>query len=191
MKIRLPFALAFASLFFISGHAQQQYKSAYKVTVEVASSDKDGIKNEVISYIGRELRSLKDITIVDSEPDAAISIIALKVQNKHSGITTGYALSILATEPISESAARTLISQLAKSDDVSTRPPLLTSLEEAIISLFTKREEIKHHSLLTGPDLKELCSDAVTKIDSKVFEEWRKIWRTLDTINSRNSSTKP
>src|ERR1041385_3460071 len=57
------------------------------------------LRNQVQSYIGRELRKLGDITIVDDKPEYTISLIGYNTNTKL-GQTVGFTLSILVTKPV-------------------------------------------------------------------------------------------
>src|SRR5215467_1700638 len=94
MRIKLPLTLALIALCSASVNAQQN-KWTSRVSVDVSA--KDEIKNEIISYAGRELRSLGDIVIVESKPNYRISIVAITTHNQ-ANQETGYALSVTATE---------------------------------------------------------------------------------------------
>ena len=54
--------------------SQTSQKYSAKVKVLVTGSD-DTLKNQVKSFVGRELRSLGDVSIVDEKPDSVIALL--------------------------------------------------------------------------------------------------------------------
>lgn len=174
MNIKLPLSLALialATLCSISALAQQQHQDKPTYRVAVIMEAKDEIKNEITSYINRELRSLGDIVIVDedSDPEYKISLVVLSTR-------AGYAGSVNVTAPFTKSRANQQIPDECPNKETKA----------FLTSWMTRMENMLHHSLLTAPDLRTLCSDVVTSIDGDVFEKVRKQSQRAKDLFKRN-----
>ncbi|MBX3291643.1 MAG: hypothetical protein KF881_01990 [Acidobacteria bacterium] len=93
MKNRLFLAWAIVVTCSLSIIGQTKYVTS--VTIEVQSKDKE-LAQTIESYIKREIRSLKDVEIVDQDGFHKIQIIAMKDTNV-SGKVTGYTISMVVT----------------------------------------------------------------------------------------------
>lgn len=70
----------------------QNIKPQFKVKLEVSCNDE--IKNEIYSYLSRELRSLGDVVLVDSNEYYTIQIVGMTTKTKD-GYNAGITLSTL------------------------------------------------------------------------------------------------
>jgi hypothetical protein len=72
------------------------------VQVTVGRSDEskpNEAETKTVSYLKRELRSLRDVTVVETNADYTINLIAFETSTVQ-GLATGYALSYFVTEPV-------------------------------------------------------------------------------------------
>lgn len=169
MKTKLILAFVFISFFTASNYAQTS--DPIKLILNVTADDE--FKSEVVSYIGREIRSLKDVEIVqsnesdESNADYHLSIIAIKGKSKN-GNVIGYSLSAAITE------VRSL-------ENEKRRVEILCSNKEwqGTLASLLSYKVLEYHQLFVGEinELRSLCSDVVTSVDGKVFEVRRKVAR--------------
>ncbi len=168
MKIKLPLTLALIALCFASVYAQQN-KLTLRVVLDV--SVKDEIKNDVISYISRELRSLGDVVIVEGESDPQYKILVIGgIGSSKLKQNLGYAFSVVVTRTRKDNAqlAELLIPKCVSKE-----------IKDSLVGFMTSGESLLHYTLLTDSDLRRLCSDLVTGIDGDVFNETRRTYQRL------------
>src|SRR5688572_19247664 len=122
----------------------------FQAYVRLIVSGDETIKDEVTSFISRELRQLGDVTITRDEPPAesfirvwTISIIAAdnKIQN---GTTIGYSLSAVVLE--SRSWGKVIAG---------------ISLPKEGRQWLQEHSELDNHILHSGKDLKKICEGLV------------------------------
>lgn len=97
---------AFISLTVANSKKPETPKFSTTVTLEI-SANEDEIKNQVYSYISREIRSLGDVQIlednsnwiVEENTDWVIQVVALQQENK-AGLVTGVSISSVILKPI-------------------------------------------------------------------------------------------
>jgi len=129
---------------------------------------RSNIADEVRSYLSRELRNLKGVTIVeDKDADYTIGVIVFPVHNK-AGYNTGYAFSVLVTQPGGYQRVRDIIERHSDEKALKT---LDAAAKDSV--------EIVHHSLETGSELEKTCHSLVADLDGAVLEPARKIDQTL------------
>ena len=142
-----------------------------KTTPIQGVSAKDEIKNDIISYISRELRSLGDVVVVDSQPNYTISIVALNSRNK-ANEDIGYAFSVVVTSELTGQYIATLTSDCKSNKN-----------KDLLFTWLATMSGIKSHILVVGSDLRKLCSDLVASTDAEVFEEMRRMYqRRMDSL---------
>lgn len=176
MKIRLPIALTIVSFFFVpnathSIYAQSQTpKPTYRVALSVSSEDKTA-KDEIVSYIARELRSIGDIVIADTGYDFKVSIVHMTVENM-AKIQTGHVLSIVVTSHMTPYEAKLFTKGCEDEGFLSKYISVLG---------FPEKQDIGTTSL---EGLEKMCKGTVADIDGSVFEKKRKEHQKfLDSLN--------
>jgi hypothetical protein len=124
------------------------------VSVDISASATD--KSPISSFIRRELRSLSDVDITDSRPDYIIEVVAIEDQTK-TGAHFGYTLStvVLETFPTNSLA----FFQIGNTNT-------LTALEKVCANYSI----VCAHFVVTGSDMRELCSRVVAQCDTDVFD---------------------
>lgn len=144
-----------------SAAADNAPKFSKAVSISVNANNTE-IKSTIKSYIGRELRTLGDVEIVDQKWDYELRIIALNLGKKSSD-SLGYALSIVVVSRNNEAILRLI------------QP----SVPENIMKFYSDLPSFETASLVAGSTekLKELCEELVTDFDKDVLERDRKFWR--------------
>jgi len=176
MKKWLILFLGFPSLVFSQGIT---HPDTARVKLEVSA--KEEIKGEITSYFTRELRAIKDVTIVDDNPDWLISVVAL--ENKvNDGVSTGFTLSAVILRPIKKNIFEWDM-------ETAARKGKLTPGQRTIIDTFiSDGYHFESHLLRVGPtsDLKEMCQEIVADFDGKQLEDGRKMkQKWLDSITPK------
>lgn len=162
--------LLFATTILV--YAQEQSaKNTFRVTLDVSGSEL--IKSEVTSYISRELRSLTDIVLVDSDPDLRIEVVALASKDRL-GNLLGYTLSIVVAKRLKPAFVRGVIHAFVHKEGE----------RKLMLDLFSSQERLVSHSIVTGADLQGLSKKIVADIDGEVIEAERKEWQSIiDDVN--------
>lgn len=70
----------------------------YRLKVDVSVQAESSLKNRIESCVGKELRALGDVILVEDEPDFSLVIVALYAKTK-AGETRGVALSVTTLVP--------------------------------------------------------------------------------------------
>ena len=145
-------------------NAAQTGSLRFSVELDVSSRD-DTVETQIISYIARELRALRDVDIVVSNsPDYRIQILAVESLNV-AGSIIGYDLSIIITEPLDKQLI-SFISASQKTDEHKEIVRLVLDGQQNILAHWIK---------VGGPDdLRELCNRIVADLDAKHLEPVRK-----------------
>jgi hypothetical protein len=169
--IKLGLYLLITLLPSLNGVSNQAdpYKWEARVKVECGGSD-SSIKNEVLSYINRELRELSGVVVVNSDPEYEISIIPAEPRLEN-GRSVGYVLSVVITQKVSTSASEFLIDYLLKDKEVEKKAILKRVKEDAAagVIIFT------HVVYTVGKDsLKSTCKELVASFDVEILEISRK-----------------
>ncbi|NIR52222.1 hypothetical protein GWO43_26880 [candidate division KSB1 bacterium] len=136
-------------------NANPQSKSLTSLKVKLEISADQSIKNIVSSYITRELRSIPDVTIVESDYLRTISIIATEMEYQSGENSAGVAIAVVVLQPI---------------DNSSFDPKLREGLEPVIFRDFR---------LYTGSseDLKRICQTIIADFDRETLEPIRIVFQ--------------
>lgn len=137
----------------------------FKARVKVSITADDDIKGTVTSYIHRELRSLNDVEIVDSDPEWELMIIAMEAKTT-TGHKTGNVLSVLILSKFNNSL---LLSISGSNKEI---------VSELTSHLYHFPEQ---WFLRQGPtkNLKDMCDKIVADFDTSCLEESRKSHREM------------
>jgi hypothetical protein len=173
-----PFAVVFVSLYAttqpgLSQTLQSPPKYSATVHLSVSFSKDDTVKSQIRSFLGRELRSLGDVTIVDEDADYAIVAVGLTLEA--AGRTTGFALSatFLKSEK-AEWATDKWFHDLFGIEKIE-----LGRLEVARALL--RHDDLYLDSVLhTGPfsSLQKICQEIIADFDTNILNPARKKWET-------------
>ena len=68
-----------------------------RIKLDVAAGG--DLKNVLTSFIGRELRSLPGVVLVDEQPDRILNIVGL-VATRQGGMSIGFAIGIVTGVPL-------------------------------------------------------------------------------------------
>src|SRR5260370_35759587 len=106
-------------ILLLFGSAAQTQTPKWSATVATSFSIKDSeLKEQVTSFITRELRTLGDIRIVtdNDDPEYVIRIFGYPLENKPN-VTTGYTFSFVILQPLQSSTVTFIVkSKLSQSD---------------------------------------------------------------------------
>jgi hypothetical protein len=162
----------FICLVFVAIPSYSQNKYSTKVKLDVVAPDK--IKDEVRSYLSRELRSLGDVTIIEDKPSWSISIIIVPTDTV-SGQHLGYAYATLVTQPLHTD----YLDKYAKCD-ADSKEMLRGALETG--------EIIYRFNVQTSAtdELQEISKKLIAEFDSRFLDEERKSWqKTIDRLKGQ------
>lgn len=133
----------------------------YSIRVSVNVTAKDDINNLITSYVTRELRSISDVVIVDTNPEWVLSIVAFEVKSKV-GEKTGVAFSTVVLEPFN--------------NEILTR--MLQEKFKDIGLIITSNLNVFHTQWLqigSDSDVRSICSKIVADFDGEHLEKQRKL----------------
>ena len=146
--------------------ATSQHPAEHRFRVQVAVSAPENIRGLITSYITRELRSLRDVEVVDEYPRWLIQVVAIEVSGKD-GYKFGVSLSIAVLEKFDNSYLKSLMRETYKKD-------LVVSLTSNLYSLPDLWIRIGSHD-----DLRSICDGIVAGFDTEHLEESRRLLRRL------------
>lgn len=151
----------------------QQELPKFQARVKIDVSADENIKEEVQSYLARELRSLNDVIIVDENPEWELSIIAMELSTKE-GYKKGIGFSIVILKPFNFNHRFVEILKTLFGESISDKVELIDSLTYHVYSY-------EGHWLQTGPTdgLKSICQKIVVNFDSNHLEKSRKFYQQM------------
>ena len=135
-------------------------KRVYRVQVEVSYKADDTMNSLIKSYIKRELRSLGDVEVVNTNPEFQIIIVG-KTDHTKGGRDLGYSLAVAYTtrHTVPSFVLRKDISDWMKSTYLSPVYVL-----EGLIIMGGERE-----------NLQSVCQETVADLDTKMLEPLRRV----------------
>jgi hypothetical protein len=179
----------------------QETKSDFKVKLFILG-DKD-IKQDTESYLGRELRSLGDVTVVGSGEDCLLWCNINKVITV-SGKLTGFAFSVVYCERQDVEGLYSvrdkmfdIVTKISNLPKTKQQQELLESYQfifaDTLLSLPTiGKYSMQYSSLYIGPnDLRTLCETAITDFDNNYLKKKRDEFNNNNSETSRLDSTAP
>ena len=139
------------------------------------------LKSQITSYVSRELRALRDVSLVEDDPEYSIEIAAMALSNK-ANITVGAVLSTVVTGQLSASSLDAL-----KADLVALKADGKTPTAISILSGLKGRQYLLSHYIDSGstPDLQAMCQELVAKIDTATFQHTRQTYQQLEDLRRR------
>lgn len=177
MKVMIIFFV----LLLFSTLAQAQNgtkKNPYKISVDV--SGKSPLTDQISSYVNRGLRKLNDVTVADEAEGPHFSVTIVVIETKTtSGDSTGYAISMVITDPLDSFWFEIFLK--------STAPSLKESEKREILASVKGQSKLISHIVITGPtgELEQLCEELVTMIDTKAIEPRRKFVQEASSKRQR------
>ena len=151
--------IAFISLALCNSENVEPPK--YSTTVKLDISCQEEIRNQLYSYLSRELRSLVDVKPVEDNPDWAIQVVALQIETK-AGYKRGMAFSVVISRRLSESSI------LKESLEAARQEKLL--LQKVI----SESDSRKSESLLKAANLWHNRSEYLANL-STIHAHWLRI----------------
>ena len=164
MKNILLLVFVLSIFFAYSANAQTT-----KISVGVSVTADNSIKNDIESYVKRELRALNDIDLYATKPTYEIQMIAIKPGS-------AVAISVIVLRKYNFTAYINN-SLSAKNVDAKTKDDLIKTL--------AVNKEISQHFLYSDAayNLSELCKSIVASIDADTFEGERKLNKLLEEVD--------
>lgn len=163
-------------LFALSNNASAQNDQKFSVRIGIEIVADQEIKNEALSYLSREFRSLNDAIITDQLPEYTFQIVILTAATKN-GYPAGYAMSLVITEPIDQATIRIINDNLNLNE----------TQFEILNYLLARQKKINTHQLFTFPSdgLRGTLQKIVASFDAETLIPLRKSWER--TSNQRRS----
>jgi hypothetical protein len=159
MKIKPILTIIFTALSAISIYAQDFRE--IRVSLDINADER--YESVIVSQISEELRNLRNIVIVGSEPRFTIKILVLRpILCDSSTVNTA---AILVNRPL-----------FPKSSII---PPYVKSVpkqadRETLTYFLSKSEDQEYFGMISRISIEVLCKDIVAKLDGEVFEKARK-----------------
>lgn len=148
----------------------------FQCRVAVNVSAEPGLKQQISSYINRELRALRDVVLVDENATIRVSIIGLQDRTV-AGRDLGYTLALVTSRKLETSLVEGL-----------TIGRIEAQASAILREYLADRYEMVDHFLQAGAqdELKKICEALVAQIDEQVEAE-RKAWQKyLETMKRAN-----
>jgi hypothetical protein len=175
------------------GNSEKAEPAKYSTTVKLDISADDKIKNQVYSYLSRELRSLGDVKVVDDNLGWTIKVLAQELSNQ-AGHKTGIVMSsVYLKAPWADNrfalAANTFLRGMAEkgedyvpdNEEVWAWP----SVDRCLRShLFFCGQVLQ----VGGPeDLQALCKNSVATFDAKFLIAERVLYQEFERLRKERS----
>lgn len=147
----------------VAAYAADTNNSRFTSRVKVTVSSNDNIQDIVKSYLNRELRSLNDVELVDTDPDWEIEVLAMELKTS-SGNKPGVVLSTV----LSLYYDKQVVINLIKPMYIDTLPP--------------NGLQVTHYHWLnvdSKDNLQNMCNKMIAEFDSQYLEEGRKSFRKM------------
>jgi hypothetical protein len=157
---RLQFTGILVLSYFVPCTAAETWRP--KISVDVIARD-ESLRSQLLSFATRELRSIKDIVITDSEPEIVLSFQATVLTVGAGEKRTGYAFHF---EVLQKLSAKSMA-------DLQQQCSINQSIVEAVSALFS----VRYKSISTGADIDDMRKQVVELIammDADILEPLRK-----------------
>lgn len=156
--MKLCSSVLFLLFFTVSGGAQER-QNLIAVSVSIASGDP--LDDQVASYIKRELRAIKDVSVSDDHPRYTLLVTVMPAM--FGNTTRGCFLSVTFLAPLN-------------ADRLYALCPEINSIDQAVVATRGKGVLLYiQQSSQTGPlnDLKRMCEAVVAAFDTYALEPHR------------------
>jgi hypothetical protein len=145
--------------------AQTPAKYSTRVKLLVSGGNDESLRNQVNSFLGRELRSLGDVAIVNDQPDFVIAVLVNKP------IEGGSVVSVarLVSSPLNADLLTALFGSGEKGGD---------SQFQSLKRYITHGSQILDFSLQTGnvSDVQNICKQMIVEFDTRQLDPERQLW---------------
>jgi hypothetical protein len=138
-------------------------RSTNEIRVHLTVEGDEQVQNELFSYVGRELRALGDVVLVDQDADLELELVALRVEQ----------LSLVAVSAV----VKALLDRALAEEFLSVFPNRPESLRRYLSSLGT----IDAHWVRTGStvDIHGVARKLVATFDAQSLETARQVRRAV------------
>jgi len=140
--------------------------------IKLTISAPAGEENNVTSYLSREFRALKDVSIVESDPSHHVSIVAMQASSRD-GQKNGWVFSCVTDCPTRYKELREFLGEDTKIRGIDT------------VDLLENTTRVVNHFVCIGAndELEKLTKNIVSEIDGGVLEVARKSRQQIQDIN--------
>jgi len=180
-----------ASMSIATSDSEKVEIPKYSTKVRLGISAREEIKNEVYSYLSRELRSLGDVKLIENDPNWtwSIQVVAMQVKNR-AGYDIAVAFSVVIEKRYNVVELLLLavqhVFQISSEEwDELKKTKRMIDLEKAFTMLSGSQSDIRGHWLRVGDteDVQRLCKMIVADFDAehlkKDRETWQELWEDL------------
>jgi len=177
MKLKsFSLAAGLSAVFLCSVVAQNVYRFPARVRVVVSCED-DSLKNQLSSFLNRELRTVGDATIVDDKPDLVLRVFAAKMHGGE-GMPTGVAVALHISEPYNTE----MLTDCSAFPDSCLTGKIEDLRLRVIKSSLTPSSRSRGDGIWAVPldDVRSLCQHMIADFDATVLEPDRKFWKAHD-----------
>jgi hypothetical protein len=143
---------------------------AFSVRVQLDVSAQKDMERRVTDYLTRDLRSLGDVLLVETNPEWVLSIIAAELESQ-SGDKTGVVLSITLLAPFDDR----FFKEYVIPDCAQKGPRVKHFIDLSLADLY----QLRDHWVEVGPNLESVCSSLTANFNKRHLEEQRKIWQAV------------
>lgn len=159
---------------FTNSICAQTPLTAVPLRVSVEVSGNDDLRELLLSYIGRELRSLPGVTVVDTKAIWEIHVVAVRTENE-AGHKTGVAMAIAVEAPFDTTTLRSAF-EVSKISISKRALALAQRLNANLMEIRDLRVVVS-----SDEDLNVACRELVARFDTEQLEPFR---RTLDSLDA-------
>jgi len=146
----------------ISAHAASEH---FRVHVIVRASDEQTMER-ITSDVNRQLRSLGDVDVVDSDPDFEIAAVVIQTKTRYGNIVDYTMATVI----------------LARFDNSTLVPAVQSQFQEEAKSATSALYYFPKTSLEIGPNLEELAKNAIAEFDTQTLGPARKLGQQMQDI---------
>ena len=159
-----------------AGNSRKVEIPEYSTTVKLnITADDEIIKNQLYSYINRELRSLGDVKVVENDPNWTIQIVALQVKNKLQ-VPTGIAASVVIIKRTYAIDGLSILFKHVYGINLQEQMKEKgVDLEKVLKTLTDNLSDIRGHWLHVGntDDIQRICQRLVANFDAECLKKER------------------
>ncbi len=153
----------------LQSQKKQVKERKFSSRVEVIVSAPESIKDQVTSYVNRELRSLGDVMITGKNPQYRLRIVATEITTGEVGDKIGISYAVVLTEVLSWEGFETYHSLHIDQGDMIAIQLFFSDKAEAVEDMYLT---------LGQPDeLRSACERIIARFDSDHLEKDRREWQ--------------
>ena len=132
---------------------------------DTSVANDDSLKSQFNSFLGRELRSLGDVTLVDDKPDFVMAVLVKRVSEGGSVVS----VATLVSASLNASSLTTTLRLRGRLDDSQSQ--LLTDYMKTgsrILDFSLQNTNLS--------DVQSICKQIIVDFDSRQLDPERKLW---------------